>query len=51
MLIGVGGAIGLPLMAGVVLRGFTFRERLSRISDTNNLAAMSAVTSLYRHIG
>lgn len=53
VLIGVGGAMGLPLplVAGVVVSGATFGDKLSPISDTTNLAAMSAGTSLYRHIG
>jgi len=53
VLIGVGTAIGipLPLIAGVVVSGATFGDKLSPISDTTNLAAMSAETSLYRHIG
>lgn len=53
VLIGVGSAMGLPLplVAGVVVAGATFGDKLSPISDTTNLAAMSAGTSLYRHIG
>ena len=52
VLIGVGGAIGipLPLVAGTIVAGATFGDKLSPISDTTNLAAMSAGTSLYRHI-
>lgn len=53
VLIGVGGAMGipLPLVAGTIVAGATFGDKLSPISDTTNLAAMSAGTSLYRHIG
>ena len=53
VLIGIGGAMGipLPLVAGMVVCGATFGDKLSPVSDTTNLAAMSAGTSLYRHIG
>jgi NhaC family Na+:H+ antiporter len=53
VLIGIGGAmaIPLPIVAGMVVAGATFGDKLSPISDTTNLAAMSAETSLYRHIG
>lgn len=53
VLIGVGGAMGLPLplVAGMVVSGATFGDKLSPVSDTTNLAAMSAGTTLYRHIG
>ncbi len=40
----------LPLVAGVIVSGATFGDKLSPISDTTNLAALSAHTSLYRHI-
>lgn len=53
VLIGIGEsmAIPLPLVAGVIISGATFGDKLSPISDTTNLAAMSAGTNLYRHIG
>ena len=53
VLMGIGSAlqIPLPLVAGTVVAGATFGDKLSPISDTTNLAAMSAHTSLYRHIG
>ena len=53
VLMGIGTAmeIPLPLVAGMVVAGATFGDKLSPISDTTNLAAMSAHTSLYRHIG
>jgi len=53
VLMGVGDAIGipLPLVAGMIVSGATFGDKLSPISDTTNLAAMSAGTNLYRHIG
>lgn len=53
VLMGIGAAmeIPLPLVAGMVVAGATFGDKLSPISDTTNLAAMSANTTLYRHIG
>ncbi len=53
VLIGIGDAMGipLPLTAGMIVSGATFGDKLSPISDTTNLAAMSAGTNLYRHIG
>ena len=53
VLIGIGDAMGipLPLVAGMIISGATFGDKLSPISDTTNLTAMSAGTSLYRHIG
>jgi NhaC family Na+:H+ antiporter len=35
----------------MVVAGATFGDKLSPVSDTTNLAAMSAHTNLYRHIG
>jgi NhaC family Na+:H+ antiporter len=53
VLIGIGDTMGipLPLVAGMIISGATFGDKLSPISDTTNLAAMSAGTNLYRHIG
>lgn len=53
VLIGIGDTMGipLPLVAGMIVSGATFGDKLSPISDTTNLAAMSAGTNLYRHIG
>lgn len=50
--IGIGGAMGIPLpvVAGMIVCGATFGDKMSPISDTTNLAAMSAGTNLYRHI-
>ena len=52
VLIGIGETMGvpLPLVAGMIISGATFGDKLSPISDTTNLAAMSAGTNLYRHI-
>jgi NhaC family Na+:H+ antiporter len=53
VLIGIGSAMGipLPLVAGMVVCGATFGDKLSPVSDTTNLSAMSAGTQLFRHIG
>jgi len=53
VLVGIGDALGvpLPLVVGMIVSGATFGDKLSPISDTTNLAAMSAGTNLYRHIG
>src|SRR5690606_41932475 len=52
VLMGIGETMGipLPLVAGMIISGATFGDKLSPISDTTNLAAMSADTPLYRHI-
>jgi Na+:H+ antiporter, NhaC family len=52
VLMGIGEAMGvsLPLVAGVVISGATFGDKLSPVSDTTNLAAMSAGTDLFSHI-
>ncbi len=49
---GIGSAMEIPspLVAGMIVCGATFGDKMSPISDTTNLAAMSAETSLYRHI-
>lgn len=50
--IGIGSAmqIPLPLVAGMIVCGATFGDKLSPVSDTTILAAMSAETNVYRHI-
>jgi len=52
VLMGLGGALGipLPLVAGMVVSGATFGDKMSPVSDTTNLAAMSANADLYAHI-
>ncbi|MEJ6124025.1 Na+/H+ antiporter NhaC [Vibrio sp. 2-Bac 85] len=52
VLMGIGGAMGmpLPLVAGMVISGATFGDKMSPVSDTTNLAAMSAGVDLYDHI-
>lgn len=53
VVMGIGASLGisLPLVAGAVVSGATFGDKLSPVSDTTNLAAMSAGTDLYHHIG
>jgi Na+:H+ antiporter, NhaC family len=52
VLMGLGGALGipLPLVAGMIVSGASFGDKMSPVSDTTNLAAMSAGTDLYAHI-
>ncbi len=52
VLISIAEVIGIPLaiVAGMIVSGATFGDKLSPMSDTTNLAAMSAGTNLYRHI-
>ena len=52
VLMGLGQALGipLPLVAGMVVSGASFGDKMSPVSDTTNLAAMSADTDLYSHI-
>ena len=50
--IGIGEAlqIPLPIVAGMIVSGATFGDKMSPVSDTTNLAAMSAESNLYTHI-
>ncbi len=52
VLMGIGAAmnIPLPIVAGVVVSGACFGDKMSPVSDTTNLAAMSSGTNLYAHI-
>ena len=52
ILVGIGSAMGFPpaLVAGVVVSGACFGDKMSPVSDTTNLAAMSSKVSLYDHI-
>ncbi len=52
VLVGVGVAMNIPtpLVAGMVVCGATFGDKMSPVSDTTNLATMSAETNLYRHM-
>ena len=52
VLISIAEAIGIPLaiVGGMIVSGATFGDKLSPMSDTTNLAAISSRTNLYRHI-
>lgn len=52
VLIGIGEAMQIPapLVAGVIVSGAVFGDKMSPTSDTTNLAAMSAGTTLPAHI-
>ena len=51
-LIGIGKALGLPegMIAGAVLSGAYFGDKMSPLSDTTNLAPAMAGTDLFTHI-
>ena len=51
-LMGVGAGLGLPLpvVAGAVLSGAYFGDKMSPLSDTTNLAPVMAGTDLFTHI-
>ncbi|MCF6224645.1 MAG: Na+/H+ antiporter NhaC [Flavobacteriaceae bacterium] len=51
-LIGIGGALGISLgmVAGAVLSGAYFGDKMSPLSDTTNLAPAMAGTDLFTHI-
>jgi len=51
-LIGIGGALGISLgmVAGAVLSGAYFGDKMSPMSDTTNLAPAMAGTDLFTHI-
>ena len=52
VLIGLGDTMGIPLpiVAGMVISGACFGDKMSPVSDTTNLSAMAAETNLYQHI-
>jgi len=52
VLMGIGAAMNIPppIVAAMVVCGATFGDKMSPVSDTTNLAAMSAGTNLYRHM-
>lgn len=52
VLIGIGGAMGIPLpiVAGMIISGASFGDKMSPVSDTTNLAALSSDVDLYAHI-
>ncbi len=51
-LMGIGSGLGfpLPLVAGAVLSGAYFGDKMSPLSDTTNLAPAMAGTDIYTHI-
>lgn len=51
-LVAIGKAIGLPagIVAGAVISGAYFGDKMSPLSDTTNLAAAMAGSSLFTHI-
>ena len=51
-LMGIGQTIGIPapVVAGAVISGAYFGDKLSPLSDTTNLAPAMAVTDLFTHI-
>lgn len=52
-LMGVAAGIGvpLPIVAGAIVSGAYFGDKMSPLSDTTNLAPIAAGTTLYEHIG
>lgn len=52
-MMGMGVSMGIPapVVAGMVVSGAFFGDKMSPISDTTNLSAASAGTELYAHIG
>ena len=51
-LIGIGESLGfpLPVVAGAVISGAYFGDKMSPLSDTTNLAPVAAGTDLFTHI-
>jgi Na+:H+ antiporter, NhaC family len=51
-LMGIGNALGIPegMVAGAVISGAYFGDKMSPLSDTTNLAPAMAGTDLYTHI-
>ena len=51
-LIGIGSALGIPtgMIAGAVISGAYFGDKMSPLSDTTNLAPVMAGTDLFTHI-
>jgi len=51
-MMGIGAGLGVPapVTAGMVISGACLGDKMSPLSDTTNLAAVSAGTDLYEHI-
>lgn len=52
-LMGVAAGMGAPLpaVAGAVVSGAYFGDKMSPLSDSTNLSAIAAGTNLYKHVG
>lgn len=52
VLMGIGSAIGadVSIMAGAIVSGSYFGDKMSPLSDTTNLAAIAAKVNLYDHV-
>ena len=52
-LVGIGSGMGIPahIVAGAVVSGSFFGDKMSPMSDTTNMAPAMAGTTLYEHIG
>jgi len=48
--IGTAMQIPAPIVAGMIISGATFGDKMSPVSDTTNLAAMAARTEITQHI-
>ncbi len=48
--VGVGLSVPLPMVAGAVISGAYFGDKMSPLSDTTNMAALAAKANLYDHI-
>src|SRR5699024_10416976 len=48
--VGVASDAHLGLLAGAIISGAYFGDKMSPLSDTTNMAAMGAGTSLYSHV-
>jgi NhaC family Na+:H+ antiporter len=51
-LVGIGAAMGIPvaLVAGAIISGAYFGDKMSPLSDTTNLAPATAGTDLFSHV-
>ncbi|WP_418381065.1 Na+/H+ antiporter NhaC family protein [Vibrio scophthalmi] len=49
---GVGTSMNIPapIIAGMVVSGACFGDKMSPVSDTTNLSAMSSEVNIYDHI-